>query len=295
MNRLYISTVILFLFSCSYSFPDFNEQKAFTHLEEQCKFGTREPGSAGINSCRNYIIREMTKHGFSVSKQEFPVKIKNKNFKGMNILVSTYPEMEKRILLGAHYDTRPWSDRDSDIKNHNKPVPGANDGASGVAVLLQIAEIISKERPDQYGVDFVFFDAEDSGSYGDNKDWCLGSKYFAAHYSGEKPEKAVIVDMIGDADLRIPIEKYSYQNSPELVLEVWDIAERLGFSEFAGDVELAVYDDHVPLLEKGFEVIDIIDFDYDYWHTPEDNPDKCSASSLKVVGQTLILLIYGNE
>jgi len=130
------------------------------------------------------------------------------------------------------------------------------------------------------------------GSYGNNESWCLGSSYFAENFADKKPEKAIIVDMIGDADLEIDIEYFSYHNSPNLVNEIWNAAKNLGFSEFKFKIGAGIYDDHFPLIKNGFNAIDIIDFEYKFWHTLDDTSDKCSPHSLYVVGQTLLQIIY---
>ncbi len=210
----------------------------------------------------------------------------------MNIIASFYPQMSRRILFGAHYDTRPWADMEEEISLHDTPIMGANDAASGVAVLLELAKIVSAKQPQQFGIDLVFFDLEDMGAYGDNETWCLGSSYFADNYTKSKPEKSIVIDMIGDADLSINMEYTSYHNSPNLVKEVWEIAEQLGFNEFKSKITNRIYDDHYPLIAAGFNAIDIIDFEYPPWHTLEDTPDKCSPKSLGIVGQIMVNLIY---
>ncbi|MBC8384987.1 MAG: M28 family peptidase [Candidatus Cloacimonetes bacterium] len=293
MKKIYFLFGIFVLFaSCSNSIPEFKKEEAFTFLEEQCDLGTRFPGSEEIELCRNYIISTLDQFGAVIEKQEFFVEIEAVQYAGVNIIASYFPEMNRRILLGAHYDTRPWADKEENQNLHNSAIIGANDGASGVAVLLEIAAVLSDNPSPRFGVDLVFFDLEDMGNYGDNGSWCLGSKYFAENFPLKIPEKAIIVDMIGDADLQIFMEYYSYHNSPKLVNEIWNIAKVRGFYEFKHKIGTAVVDDHLPLIRNGINAIDIIDFDYPYWHTLEDTPDKCSAKSLYIVGQTLLDLIY---
>jgi hypothetical protein len=287
--------MLLILISCSNSVPEFNKEEAFSYLDAQCNIGPRYPGSEEIVLCRNLIISELKKIGAAVQEQKFIVEVNGIEYQGVNILAGFYPRMSRRILLGAHYDTRPWADKEENPALHNTPILGANDAASGVAVLLELASIISQKQPRQYGIDLVFFDLEDMGEYNKNETWCLGSSYYAQNFSGIKPEKAIIVDMIGDADLEVEIEYFSYHNSPNLVNEVWDAAEEAGFKEFSAKITKRIYDDHYPLIVAGFNAIDIIDFEYPYWHTLEDTPDKCSANSLYVIGQTLLNLIYGEK
>ncbi len=293
MNKLiFFFFLMLVISSCVDNYPTFDANNAFAKLEEQCDLGVRYPGSDGIELCRDYIINELTKYNAKIELQQFTSVHNDEEIKGMNILVSFYPQMSRRILLGAHYDTRPWADKEEDVALHNTPILGANDAASGVAVLLELAEIISAQQPPQFGIDMVFFDLEDMGAYGENETWCLGSSYFADNYTDPKPEKAIVIDMIGDADLSINMEYFSYHNSPNLVREVWEIADQLGYNEFKSKIVNRIYDDHYPLIAIGINAIVVIDFEYPYWHTLKDTPDKCSPHSLGVVGQTMVNLIY---
>lgn len=289
---LIVFMCILVFVSCGSSIPEFDQQNAFEILEKQCELGPRYPGSSEIELCRNLIINELTTTGAVIEEQEFVTTELDSIMHGVNIIAHFYPQMGRRILLGAHYDTRPWADKETDVSLHDKPIIGANDAASGVAVLLELARIIAQKPPSQFGVDLVFFDLEDMGSYNKNETWCLGSSYFAQNYSGNLPEKAIVVDMIGDADLLIEMEYYSYHNSPQLVNEIWNTAHDLGFQQFNSKITKRIYDDHYPLIKVGFNAVDIIDFEYPYWHTLEDTADKCSPKSLYIVGQTLLRIIY---
>ncbi len=294
MRNLVLALVTsIVVVNCSSSIPKFDRERAFSYLQQQCDLGPRYPGSEEIELCRDWIIDVLKDcNAENIKVQEFSAEIKKEHITGKNIIASFYPQMSRRILLGAHYDTRPWADKDADPQNHNTPIIGANDAASGVAVLLEIAQNISQTQPAQFGIDLVFFDLEDMGEYGDNSTWCLGSTHFAENFSGPKPEKAIVVDMIGDNDLDLHIEYSSYHNSPNLVKEVWDLGRELGFSEFHYKINNKIYDDHIPLIMKGFNAIVVIDMDYPFWHTIDDTPDKCSQNSLFVVGQTLLNLIY---
>jgi Zn-dependent M28 family amino/carboxypeptidase len=183
------------------------------------------------------------------------------------------------ILIGAHYDTRPYADRDP--LHPRLPVPGANDGGSGVAVLLELARVLDLDRLSQ-PVWLVFFDAEDSGKI-NGWDWHVGSSFFAENLS-EDLEAVVVVDMVGDRDLQLYMERYS---NPDLVEEIWSVADELGYEGFISTPKYSIIDDHVPFLEIGIPAIDIIDFDYPYWHTIDDTTDKISADSLEQVGRTI--------
>jgi len=207
-------------------------------------------------------------------------------------IVASFGQQGRRILLAAHWDTRPWADRDPNPKNRNRPIIGANDGASGVAVLLEIAHHL-KAQPPQVGVDIVLFDGEDSGREGHDDEFLQGSRYFAAHKSPDYvPEFGIVVDMVGDRELTLYIEQNSFRYARQVVDRVWRKAEELGITEFIRDARYQVVDDHLPLLEVGIPCIDVIDFEYPYWHTLEDTPDKCSPESLEKVGQVLLHVIY---
>ncbi|MFQ6617964.1 MAG: M28 family peptidase, partial [Fidelibacterota bacterium] len=177
------------------------------------------------------------------------------------------------------------------------PIPGANDGASGVAVLLELANIMNQHPPPK-GVDIVLFDGEDMGRRGDLDSYCIGSKYFAENIGSSKPEYAIVLDMVGDAFLEIPMERYSYEKNPELVNMVWKAAEKAGIKQFKRYLGQYVYDDHIRLIEYAeIKAVDIIDFSYPdrsnrYWHTQQDTPDKCSPESLEAVGKLVLELIY---
>lgn len=288
---LILLSVILIFMGCQ-AYPDFQSDRAYQYLIKQTEFGPRVPNSNEIELCREFIIQTLEENGAEILTQEFEVTISDSLYEGINIIGRFYPRQPRRILLAAHYDTRPWADKDSNPENHNLPISGANDAASGVAVLLEIANLLNEQQPPEYGIDLVFFDLEDMGSYGSDDNWCHGSRYFANNFPIKKPEKAILLDMVADKDLNIEIERFSYHDSPALVNEVWDIAEDLGIENFKRKIGLPIYDDHVPLLEIGINIIDIIDFDYPYWHTIEDTYDKCSAESLGSVGKVITKLVY---
>jgi len=287
-----LSACLLLLFGCSSKVPEFNGDKAFEYLESQCEFGPRNPGSEGHIQCKDYIVNFLKTHSASVQTQEFSAEVRGQEYQYTNIIASYYPNRPRRIFIGAHWDTRPWADKDEDTSNHETPIIGANDAASGVAVLMELATILQAKEPPVFGIDLLFFDAEDAGTYGTNETWCLGSQYFVEQYSGKEPEFVIVVDMIGDADLDILIESFSKNSSPALVKKVWDIARKNNINTFSSKMTSYIYDDHYPFLEAGYEAIDIIDLDYPYWHTIEDTPDKCSPQSLQNVGTVLTHLIY---
>ncbi|MEA2104932.1 MAG: M28 family peptidase [Candidatus Cloacimonadota bacterium] len=294
MYLIFLFLLLVFaLISCAKKIPQFNGIKAYQYLEKQCDFGTRNPNSEGHLLCKNYLINFLEEAGAEVKTQEFTHIIRGENYQLTNIIASFYPKRRNRLVFGAHWDTRPWADLDSIKANQNTPIMGANDAASGVAVLMELAEILSKNDPLTHGIDIVFFDGEDAGTAGTEENWCLGSAYFVENYEfNTEPQAVIIVDMIGDADLQVEIEGFSYKNSPELVTEIWKIAEGLNIKSFDTKLSNYIFDDHYPFLEKGYNAIDIIDFDYPYWHTLEDTPDKCSAESLQQIGDVLVKFIY---
>jgi Zn-dependent M28 family amino/carboxypeptidase len=223
-----------------------------------------------------------------------------KTYELNNIIAQFDPENEKQVLLGAHWDTRPWAELDRDPERRNQPIIGANDGASGVALLLELARILRDQRPD-LGISIVFFDGEDMGISGVENSYAQGSLFFAENLPIQKPDYAIIFDMIADADLSIPIERNSYKYNRELVIQLWKTAKELKLHAFKNQLGLEIFDDHVPLWEAaGIPAIDIIDLEYpnrysNYWHTHMDVPANCSAASLQQVGTLLVNHLYAGE
>lgn len=288
------------LFYCGQTAPEFDGGKSFSYLEKQVSFGPRNPMSAGHEECKNWLVSELEKYANRVVKQEFmhfDPRL-NKNIRMTNIVASFNLNAERRIILCAHWDTRPRADKDLP-ENAGKPILGANDGASGVAVLLEIARVMKAQLP-EVGVDIVLFDGEDYGPEGVLEEYFLGSKYFAKNLGKYKPVFGILLDMVGDAQLNLPVESQSNYYARAIVDKVWSAAEELGYSQFERRVGYAVNDDHIALIEAGIPCIDIIDFEYPdksnkYWHTLQDTPDKCSPQSLKVVGQTVLQVIYNES
>ncbi len=295
--KILVLVCICGTFSCSAenmaASPPFDSQKAFDYLKNQVAFGPRIPGTEAHTETANWIVSILREHTASVSMQQFTGMSAGKETVMKNILASFYPEKSRRILLCAHWDTRPFADRDPHKSNHMLPVPGANDGASGVAVLLEISEIIAGTEPPR-GVDIVLFDGEDGGDYGNNESWLLGSRYFARTMPASyRPEFAVLLDMIGDKNLSLSRDYYSVSSAPALWGKVVSYATEIGIP-VSGDT-VGILDDHVPLIERGIKAVDLIDFDYPSWHTVEDTPDKCSPESLGKIGELVLRLVYENE
>jgi hypothetical protein len=274
--------------------PAFDEKNAYAHLVRQCDFGPRNPGSLGHLKCRDYLVATLKKYTDKVDLQAFPMFIpgSQKPIEAFNIIARFNPSQTQRIILCAHWDTRPWADKDSDPAKHNTPILGANDGASGVAVLLEMARLFHSQPP-PLGVDIVLFDGEDAGESGESQGWIQGSEYFVKSLkTSAHPLFVILIDMIGDKDLQIYKESYSWEYARGIVNSVWEAAAELGIQEFKDTVRYAVLDDHIPFLRMGIPCIDIIDFDYPYWHTTQDTPDKCSAASLGQVGRVLVRVVY---
>jgi hypothetical protein len=261
----------------------FDGQRAYADVVTQVAFGARIPGSEGHAKVQEWMREELESAGWQVEVQESEALghlIQN--------IVAKRGDASPQIILGAHYDTRMFADNDPDPANHSLPVSGANDGASGVAVLLELARVLPD---DTVPVWLVFFDAEDNGRI-PGWDWILGSREFVRN-NPFQPQAVVIVDMIGDADLNIYKERNS---NPELTEEIWSVAKSLGYENvFLPEYKFSMLDDHTPFLEAGIPAVDIIDFDYPYWHTVQDTPDKVSAESLQAVGDTVQAWVMGRS
>jgi glutaminyl-peptide cyclotransferase len=253
----------------------FNGQRAYEDVQTQVSFGSRVPESEGHAKIQEWMREELESAGWQVETQTSRAMghpIEN--------LVGRKSADPPQIILGAHYDTRMFADNDPDPAQHANFVPGANDGASGVAVLMELARSLPEDTVPMW---LVFFDAEDNGRI-EGWDWILGSREFVKN-NPVQPRAVIIVDMIGDADLNIYKERNS---NPELTDAIWEVAKRLGYeSKFVPEYKHSMLDDHTPFLEAGLPAVDIIDFDYPYWHTVQDTPDKVSAESLQAVGETL--------
>ncbi|HED11199.1 MAG TPA: M28 family peptidase [Caldithrix abyssi] len=301
MPRFLLFAGLALLLACNNSVPEFDGQRSFAYLEKQVAFGPRVPGSEAQKACAEWLVDELGQYADRVVVQSFNHKDKHSGrmIPMKNIIASfnNKPRL-KRIMLAAHWDSRPRADQDK-LENQHKPIPGANDGASGVAVLLEIARAL-KKQPLSYGVDIVLFDGEDYGREGELDEYFIGARYFAENIGKYRPQYGILLDMVGDAQLSLPVEYNSVRAAPHVVKKVWDTAERLGYTAFEKRMGPAISDDHIPMIEAGIPFIDIIDFAYPdqghaYWHTLQDTPDKCSPQSLKTVGQVLLHVLYEEE
>lgn len=297
--------------------PSYDADSAYRFVREQTEFGPRVPGTKAHAACKNYMAQKMTQFGAKTSLQDCTVKMwDGSSLAATNIIASYFPEKTRRILLCAHWDSRPWADHDPDPAKHRDPVMGANDGASGVGVLMEIARQLqqasTKGNEPAYGVDIVFFDAEDLGTptfaeaetQGDF--WCLGTKYWAkeAKATGYKAEFGILLDMVGGTSPTFMWEYFSNQYAPTYLQKVWSAASKLGYARmFVSAQGGSITDDHLPVNQiAGIPCIDIIDYNpasptgfVPYWHTTHDTMDKIDKSSLKAVGETLMSLLFPTE
>lgn len=280
--------------------PTFDGEGALALVRRQVAFGPRVPGSPGHGAQLAWMEARLDSLADTVSLHPFTHRHSETGAELAltNVLARFRPEIQERILILAHWDTRPTSDAAGTPDERAQPVPGANDGASGTAVILQLAEHLAADPP-ELGVDLLLVDGEDYGPTTD--DMFLGARHHAERLSamgqGERPRYGVLLDMVGDADPRFPIEGYSAEYAPELAQRVWSIASRLGFGRyFPMEVGQPIADDHVPLNEAGLPTIDVIDFQYGpgnaYWHTPDDVPENVRAATLRMVGEVMLELIY---
>lgn len=283
------------------SIPRFKGEEAFAYLTKQTDFGPRNPNSSGHSECLRFLAETLKRSADLVRLQHFTHKgYGNEVLWLTNVIASFRPEARERILLCAHWDTRPRAERDPNIMRRNQPILGANDGASGVAVLLHLADVM-KAVPPPIGVDIVLFDGEDYGMEGDLSNYLLGSRFFSNTMAADyQPRFGILLDMVGDKSLEIPKEKNSLHYAPEIIELVWSKARKLGISQFSSKVGDAIYDDHIPLNQAGIRTINIIDFNYPdetnrFWHTHKDTPENCSPESLEAVGTVLTHVVYSQR
>ena len=291
--------------------PAFDADSAWVFVENQVKFGPRVPNSEAHVACGNYLTSELKRFGAQVYEQEATLTAYNgTQLKAKNIIGSYNPENSKRVLLFAHWDSRPYADHDKDPANQMKPIDGADDGASGVGVLLEMARQFSIKSP-AIGIDIIFFDAEDYGTpefakdrYNDTSDtWCLGSRFWGKnpHKPGYKAEFGILLDMVGAKDAVFYKEYISMKYAARYVDEVWEAARNLGYGKYFINANGGgVTDDHEAVIEEtGIPCLDIINYDpnsdkgfRDHWHTQNDNMSNIDKNVLKAVGQTVLEVVY---
>ena len=295
--------------------PQFNQDSAYVYCKAQCDFGPRPMNTPAHEACGEWIAKKFESFGCNVIKQKATLKAYDgTQLKATNIIAEYNPQAKNRIMFCAHWDSRPWADNDPDENNHKTPIIAANDGASGIAVMLELARSISQHKglADDFGVDFICFDAEDWGTpqwaeeeyEGDNNDWALGSQYWSKnlHKEGYKPSFGILLDMVGGMGAKFYREGVSEEFAPHVTDRVWKAAKEIGYgSIFVNQVGGMVTDDHYPVntIAK-IPTTDVIAFHPDCtqssfgptWHTVNDNMDNIDKNTLKAVGQTMIQVIY---
>ena len=269
--------------------PKFDEKKAFDLLVKQCDFGPRPVGSPAHEKTAEFLLEELKKYADKTAAQKF-------TYRGMpltNVIGIFNPDAKRKALLCAHWDTRPRADQEVSINRRARPILGANDGASGVAVLLELARLFKEQKPD-IGIVMVFFDGEDYGDFDRDEGVFLGSRHFARNVGEYKTDFGILLDMVGEKELNIHREQNSEEFAKPVNDKVFQIAKELGYGkQIVDNIRHNISDDHIPINEIArIPTIDLIDFDYAHWHTLDDTVDKCSPASLKAIGETVAEVIY---
>ncbi len=298
MNRRAILVGALLVAACKDAAvpkTDFDGNAALEYARAQMEFGARVPGTANAQRAGDWIEARMRERADTVIVQKWThTTINGKQLPMRNIFAQFRPELAERVLYVTHWDSRPTADGSENLGDRQLPVPGANDGASGVGLFVALADLL-KKTPPTVGVDLLFVDGEDYGDFGEMTDVLVGSMFFAADVKVKKymPIYGVLWDMIGDKDLKIMREKNSVANAPEVVNRVWEVAASMGYEKYFVPEEFPdpITDDHIPLIRAGMRVIDVIDLDYPHHHRTSDTMDKISTESLKIVGDVAAALV----
>lgn len=284
----------------------FSADSAYLHIKRQVDFGPRVPGTQGHKATSAYLASELERYGMKVTLQEMTLTAYDgTSLECVNLIAAHNPEAQKRVLLFAHWDTRPIADHDPDPSRRSEPIPGADDGASGVGVLLEIARLLGTEGLKNTGVDIVLFDAEDYGAPQDadyegntEETWALGTQYWTRNPvpADYRADFGILLDMVGAKGATFYREYYSQESAGRIVSRIWDKARALGHGKyFRGDMGGAVTDDHTFVIRNlRIPCVDIINYDPNtstgfgaYWHTHGDNLDNISKETLKAVGETV--------
>lgn len=283
--------------------PAFDGQEAYNYVQKQVDFGTRVPGTDTHKQCKDWLVSELKSLGAEVKVQEFKASFFDvKDAESYNIIAAINPKLKNRVLLAAHWDTRLLADKDD--KDQDKPIDGADDGASGVGILLQIAKII-KNNPIDLGIDIIFFDAEDNGIDADTpaeskpESWCLGSQYWYNNIDRNyKAKFGILLDMVGAKDAMFPLEGYSRDHAGAYQEKIWTLAGRMGYGDLFQKKLMGggITDDHVYMIKAGIPSVDIINYPSDgfghYHHTHDDNMDNIDPNTLRIVGQVVTAVLY---
>lgn len=294
------------VYNPTYTFPDFSGERSMELLVRQTSFGSRAPNTVAHDSCLAFYERFLTPLADEVTLQRFEMPgYDGERLRLTNVIARFNTAATQRILLAAHWDSRPRADRETDPARQKIPIPGANDGASGVAVLLHLAEIFAATPP-SVGVDIVLFDGEDYGTEGDESMYCLGSKYYSASIEpGHGIMFGILLDLVGDAEARFVQEELSLRYAPDVVRMIWEAARDLSIPRFVTESHSGILDDHVFLnTSAGIKTANIIDAALvghndpserrRYWHTLRDTPEQCSPATLRDVGRVVLYVVYGH-
>lgn len=294
--------------------PEFNGDSAYYFVKRQCDFGPRVPESSAHRRCAEWMIETLNGYADKVYVQDFKTRIYDESIvNGTNIIASFNPDARKRVIVAAHWDSRPYADNDPDEKNWRTPIDGANDGASGCGIMMEMARVMKDHRiNDNLGVDFIFFDLEDYGTpkwverdFQNDESWGLGSQYWAknTHVLGYSAYYGILLDMVGASEPRFPKEYYSERFAEWVVNKVWRAASDLGYSSyFKNETGDPINDDHIYMMrDADISTIDIIhligDEDrtscfYPYWHTINDNIEQIDVKTLQMVGNVVMKVVY---
>lgn len=285
---------------------NFDADSAYMYLAGQVAFGPRVPNTEAHVQAGDWIVSELKRHGGKVTEQKAQLKAFDGTILNARNIFAKFPGKQPnggKVLLLAHWDCRPWADQDPDPQKRSEPVDGANDGASGVAVLLEIARQLSLNPVDKE-IDIIFVDAEDWGEEGDDESWALGTRYFVENpiEKGYKPDYAILLDMVGGSGAVFSREYFSERSAPHVAEAVWQTAAKLGYGhKFVNKMGSAILDDHVQLIRGGIPAIDIIEYHpgeengfNSRWHTTSDNLDGISKETLQAVGETLLQFLHNN-
>jgi len=297
-----LRSLIFITMSLIYSqeIPSFNGQRAMDLIITQCAFGPRFPGSDGYLQMKIFLNKFLypLSDSLYVMDEKISHPYERRYITLTNYLARFNLDADYRIMIMAHWDTREFADQDLNPENRSLPILGANDGASGVAILLVLAEILHAIPPLNIGIDLLFVDGEDMGKSGDPDKFGLGTQAFSKHVPEPRPQFAICIDMVADQEQKFPVEQFSLQQAPEIVQSIWSLANDLGYTQFESRIGKPIMDDHYFLYKYAkIPAIDIIDFEYpnkeiNYWHTLQDIPENCSMESLDAVGTVMTHFIY---
>jgi glutaminyl-peptide cyclotransferase len=289
------ASALLSIGGCNRTEPaTFSIDSTVVHIDRQLALGPRVAGTAARDSAARYIARTLEHYGAKVTVQPFDVKdpYGDRTIHMMNVIGSFGAGEKRRLMLCSHYDSRPWADQEQDSTLWNTPIPGAVDGATSTAILLEIARLAGARAPDRIGLDLVFFDGEDYGKHEDINYYLLGSRHFASNLDGYHPVAAVLLDMVGGVGTTARREGTSQERSPAFMDYVFARAQALDLRYFQSSPGMAMIDDHVPLLQAGIEAIDLFGYGFAEWHTLRDDGRAVDKAKVEETGILLRDLVY---